>query len=102
MLASSWITAVDSALNVPRVGWIWSGRSSYDPNEAKGFRQGLRELGYTEGQNISVIYRFGEGSEDRLKEFVDEFLRLPVDVIVALGIPSVRAVQQTGTKIPVV
>ena len=55
---------------------MWSGRSTYGPNEVKGFQQGLRDLGYVEGQNIFVEYRFGEGSEDHLDDFIAEFVRL--------------------------
>ena len=81
---------------------MWSGRSANDPNEVKGFRQGLRDLGYVEGQNIFVEYRFGEGSEDRLDEFAAEFVRLRMDVIVGLGIPAVLALRDTRTTVPIV
>jgi hypothetical protein len=61
-LASRALTARAEASNPPRVGWIWSGRSSYNPNEVKGFRQGLLDLGYVESQNILVAA--GHGHED--------------------------------------
>jgi ABC-type uncharacterized transport system substrate-binding protein len=95
-------TMFAQASNPPRIGWMWSGRSTYGPNEVKGFRQGLRDLGYVDGQNIFVEYRFGEGSENRLDEFAAEFVRLQVDVIVVIGVPAVKAMQRTGTTIPVV
>jgi putative tryptophan/tyrosine transport system substrate-binding protein len=53
-------------VKLPRVGWIWGGRSAGNPTEVAGFRQGLKELGYIEGQNIVVGYRFGEGRVERL------------------------------------
>src|SRR5215831_13574973 len=64
---AAWLPAVraQQPARVPRVGWIWSGRSAGDPTEVAGFRHGLRELGYIEGQNIVVDYRFGEGDVDR-------------------------------------
>src|SRR5262245_36878016 len=79
---------------VPRVGWVWVGRSG-DSSELAGFRRGLRELGYIEGQNVVVEYRFGEGVTDRLPDLIGELLRLNVDVLVTLGTllhvrPSVR------------
>ena len=100
-LASRALTARAEASNPPRVGWIWSGRSSYNPNEVKGFRQGLLDLGYVEGQNILVEYRFGEGSDARMKDLAAELVGLRVDVLVAIG-SGVSALRDTGTKIPIV
>jgi ABC-type uncharacterized transport system substrate-binding protein len=88
---------------VPRVGWIWGGRSAGNPTEAAGFRQGLKELGYIEGQNVVVDYRFGEGTAaDRLAELAAELVRLRPDVLVALGTPALHAVENVTTTIPVV
>jgi putative ABC transport system substrate-binding protein len=63
-----WSSAQQAPAIIPRVGWIWNGRSAGDPTEVAGFRQGLKELGYIEGQNIGVDYRFGEGNVDRAAE----------------------------------
>jgi len=102
--ALAWPTHVEfaQASKPPRIGWMWSGRSTYGPNEVKGFRQGLRDLGYVEGQNIFVEYRFGVCSENRFDEFAAEFVRLQVNVIVVIGVPAVKALQRTGTTIPIV
>src|SRR3954454_16405837 len=51
-----------------RIGWLWSGRSANNPSEVKGLQQGLKDLGYVEGKNIVIDYRFGEGSEDRMND----------------------------------
>jgi putative ABC transport system substrate-binding protein len=59
-------------------------------------------LGYVEGQNIFVEYRFGEGRVDRLDEFAAEFVRLRVDVIVLISGSALVALRSTGTKIPIV
>jgi putative ABC transport system substrate-binding protein len=59
-------------------------------------------LGYIEGENIVVNYRFGEGSELHLSELAAELVRLRVDVLVAIGPPSVFALRDTGTTIPIV
>ena len=54
--------------HVPQVGWIFPGASAGHPTELAGFKEGLRELGYVEGRNIVVEYRFGEGSVERLPD----------------------------------
>ena len=54
------------AQNTPRVGWIWPGAAAANPTEVAGFKQGLRELGYVEGENIVVEYRFGENNAELL------------------------------------
>jgi putative ABC transport system substrate-binding protein len=87
---------------IPRVGWIWLGRSAGDPTEVAGFRQGLKELGYIEGQNIVVEYRFGEGRTDRIADLAAELAQLRPDVLVAVGDFPVRALKTVTTNIPVV
>src|SRR3989442_12659822 len=71
----------------------------YPPLEA--FRQGLRDLGYVEGQNLVIEYRYAEGFE-RLPELAAELVRLKVEVIVASGSPAIRAAQHTTRTIPIV
>jgi len=71
----------------------------YPPLEA--FRHGLRELGYVEGQNLVIEYRYAEGFE-RLPELAAELVRLQVEVIVASGVPAIRAAQHTTRTIPIV
>jgi putative tryptophan/tyrosine transport system substrate-binding protein len=87
---------------VPRVGWIWAGRSAGNPVEAAGFRQGLKELGYIEGQNIVVEYRFGEGRTAPIADLVAELLQFRPDVLVALGDLTVGKVKGATATIPVV
>jgi putative ABC transport system substrate-binding protein len=96
------VTGAQQPAKVWRVGWIWAGRSAGNPTEAAGFRQGLKELGYIEGQNIVVEYRFGEGRTDRVADLVAELVQLRPDVLVALGDLTVRAVKSATTTIPVV
>src|SRR6516162_232076 len=78
---------------IPRIGWIWAGRSTGNPIEAAGFRQGLKEFGYIEGQNIVVDYSFGEGRNDRIADLAAELVQLRPDVLVALGDLTVGAVK---------
>src|SRR6478672_6625636 len=76
---------------VPRIGIIDDG-PIWDH-----FRQGLRDLGYIEGQNIVFEYRFAEGMPDRLAAVATELARVPVDVIVTYGTPSTAAAKQATT-----
>jgi ABC-type uncharacterized transport system substrate-binding protein len=88
---------------VPRIGYL----SSFDPAlesvRSEGMRLGLRELGYIEGQNIAIEYRYAEGKQDRYPELAAELVRLKVDVIVvAGGVLPVRAVMSATKTIPIV
>jgi len=96
-------SAQQAPAKIPRVGWIWlGGRSAGNSTEVTGFRQGLKELGYIEGQDIVVEYRFGEGRRDRLADLVAELVQLRPDVLVAMGDVTLRAVKSATTTIPVV
>jgi putative ABC transport system substrate-binding protein len=81
---------------------MWVGRSERNLREINGFRQGMKDFGYVEGQNILVEYRFSEGSGDRMAEIIAELLQRPPDVIVALGANLVAALKNATTTIPIV
>jgi putative ABC transport system substrate-binding protein len=66
------------------------------------FRQGLRALGWVEGQNIALEYRYAEGHYERLPALVAELVHLPVDIIFANSLPVARAAKQATTTIPIV
>ena len=66
------------------------------------FIAALRELGYTEGQNIAIERKFGEGDTDRLRRLATELVERQVDAIVALSTPAARAAKQATTTIPIV
>jgi putative tryptophan/tyrosine transport system substrate-binding protein len=68
----------------------------------EAFRQGLRELGYVEGQNIVIEYRSAEGKDERLPGLAAELVRLKVDVIVAASPPATEAAKQATSTIPIV
>jgi putative ABC transport system substrate-binding protein len=68
----------------------------------EGFQQGLRELGYVEGQNVTIEYRWADGKLDRLPGLARELVRLPVDVLVTVGTSSARAAKQATGTIPIV
>ncbi len=69
---------------------------------AERFRQGLRELGYVEGQNIVIEYRYVEGETDRIADLAGELVRLKVDVIVTASLPTVLAAKKASNTIPIV
>jgi putative tryptophan/tyrosine transport system substrate-binding protein len=77
---------------VRRVGYV-SLRSGIEPRE-QAFQKGLRELGYIEGQNIIIEWRFAKGKEDLLPKFVNEAVQLKVDIIVAAGTQAIQAAKQ--------
>jgi putative ABC transport system substrate-binding protein len=84
---------------VPRIGY--QGAGSNDENE-EAFREGLRELGYVEGQNIFIEWRFAEGKPDQVPRNAAELVRLKVDVIVTGGPTDTRAAKGATSTIPIV
>ena len=85
---------------VPRIGFLSAVSSASIPrNRIEAFQQGLRELGYVEGQNIVIEYRYADGKQDRLKEIVAELLRLKVERNRHGAVPQqpVRAKEATST-----
>ena len=86
---------------VPRIGFLFSGDSG-PAREVDTFRQGLRDLGYIEGQNIAIEYRFAGGQVERLPELAAELVRLKLDVIVAPYTPPALAAKRTTSTIPIV
>ena len=89
---------------VPRVGYLTPGSSS-DPARLRrfeAFRQGLRELGYVEAQNIAIESRWAEGKYDRYPALAADLVRLKADVIVAVGGRATQDAQQATRTIPIV
>ena len=90
------------ATKVYRIGNLNPGSPLLTPHLWEVFRQGLRELGYVEGQNLVMENRYAEGSEERLRDLATELVRLQVDVIVAGGAAAIRAAQHATRTIPIV
>jgi len=104
LAASLGTAAAQPAGNVPRVGYLLAGSHS-DPQRQRlleAFRQGLRELGYVEGQNIAIESRWAEGKDDRLPALAADLVRSKVDVIVAQSGAATQAAQQATRTIPIV
>ena len=88
---------------VPRIGFLSAPSPSTIAARIEAFRLGLRELGYTEGQNIVIEYRYAEGKFDRLPDLAAELVRLKVEVIVAAGGPqAIRAAKNATNTTPIV
>ena len=87
---------------IPRVGWLSGGDSNSSRSQVEGFRQGLRELGYVEGQNILLDYRWAEGKSDRYRALIGELVHLGADVIVTWGTQATLAAKQATHTIPIV
>jgi putative ABC transport system substrate-binding protein len=88
---------------VPRIGYLSSLDPAHESARAQGIRLALRELGYVEGQNIAIEYRYSEGKTDRASELAAELVRLKVDIIVvAGGIHWIGAAKNATKTIPIV
>jgi putative ABC transport system substrate-binding protein len=101
-LAAPIISGAQQAARIPRIGVLHAGDPATCSHFAVAFTEGLRELGYLEGQNIVVERRFGEAKADRLSDIAAELVRLKVDVIVTATDPGIAAVKQQTQTIPIV
>ena len=99
-LAGPLASLAQPRLKVWRIGFLASDSSSTRVYE--GFRQGMRELGYAEGKNFTILWRFADGTYERLPGLAAELARSNVDVIVAGTTLSVQAAHQATTTIPIV
>ena len=96
------VALAQQAAKIPRIGYLAATSLSTNPARIEAFRQGLRELGYVEGKNIVIEWRFAEGKADRLAGFAAELVRLKVDVIVSGGSTATRAAKEATSTIPIV
>ena len=94
--------AAQQTAKFPRVGFLAQVSSSAISARINAFRQGLRELGYVEGQNINFEWRDATGNADRLSGLAAELVRLNVDVIVTAGPTATRAAKEATLSIPIV
>ena len=102
LLALPFSAQAQQSKKIARIGFLSATSASSQSLRVEAFRQGLRELGYVEGKNIVIEWRFAEGKADRLRELVAELVRLKVDVIVTGGPPPTRAAKQATSTIPIV
>jgi putative ABC transport system substrate-binding protein len=92
---------VDAQPKVVHVGYLAADLAA-NPTFPAAFREGLRDLGYVEGQNVVIEYRSAEGHSERLSSLAAELVRLKVDILVSEGTPPSLAAKQATTTIPVV
>jgi putative ABC transport system substrate-binding protein len=85
-----------------RIGFLGSASATGSAKSVEALRTGLRDLGYVEGRNIVIEFRWAEGKYDRLSDLLAELIRLNVDVIVTHGTPGTRAAKKATSTIPVV
>jgi len=88
------------AKKVTRIGVLSPGALPLGPLEA--FRQTLREVGYIDGQNITIEWRFAEGKNDRLPQLAEDLVRLKVDVIFVINTQATQAAKKVAGTIPIV
>src|SRR4029450_5443068 len=99
--AAAWPLAArgqQQAGKVPRIGFLGLTSPSDRPSLLGAFRQGLRELGWVEGQSIVIDYRYAEGRVDRLPDLAAELVRLKVDLIVASAGTQVATAAKNATQ----
>jgi putative ABC transport system substrate-binding protein len=87
---------------IPRVGFMGNSTAALEANLVGSFRDGLRELGYEEGRNIVIEYRWADGKYERFPTLVAELIAAKVDVIVTAGTPAALAVKKATTTVPLV
>ena len=103
LLTVAVVTEAQQPTKVPRIGYLSNTDAATDSARAEGIRLALRELGYIDGQNIAIDYRYAEGKVDRAPEHAAELVRLKVDIIVvASGDPWIRAAKNATKTIPIV
>jgi putative ABC transport system substrate-binding protein len=101
LLVASLAAGAPPAGNVSRIGLLFLSSSSGVSSHIEGFRQGLRDLGWVEGQQIALEYRSAEHL-DRLPELAADLVRLKADLIVTWGTPAAQAAKQATSTIPIV
>jgi putative ABC transport system substrate-binding protein len=102
LLATPFAATSQPSSKVYRLGFLGAASAAQYARQLEGMRQGLREHGYIEEQNVTFEYRWAEGRYERLPELAAELVRLNVDVIITHGTPGARAAKQATTTIPIV
>src|SRR5262249_49167225 len=102
--AAAWplVVHAQQPAKLPTIGFLGPSTRSGAGKGTAAFVQRLRELGWIDGRNVAIEYRWGEGRNERFAEIAAEFVRLKVDVIVTAGTPQVLAAKQATSVIPIV
>ncbi|OFZ84974.1 MAG: hypothetical protein A2W21_12910, partial [Betaproteobacteria bacterium RBG_16_66_20] len=102
LVAAPLAARAQQAARVPRIGFLGNSTAALEANLVGPFREGLRDLGYVEGRNVLIEYRWAEGRYERFPALIAELAALKVDVIVTAGTPAVLAVKKTAASVPLV
>ena len=102
LLTTPALAEAQQTTKIPRIGSLSVSALSLAVDRIKALRQGLRELGYVEGKNIVIEWRYAEGKLDRQSELGAELVRLKVDVIITAGPLTTRSVKEATATIPIV
>jgi putative ABC transport system substrate-binding protein len=102
LLATISLAEAEQRGNVPRIGFLAAPSPSFFSTRMNAFREGLYDLGYVEGKNIAIEYRYAEGKLDRLSALAAELVHLKVDVIVTSSAPGAFAAKNATGTLPVV
>ena len=102
LFASVHLAEAQQSKKFPRIGLLTTGFPASIAHLLEGFKRGLRELGYEEGQNVLLELRYGEARAEQLSVLAADLVRLKVDVIVAIPNPAIEAVRQATQTIPIV
>jgi ABC-type uncharacterized transport system substrate-binding protein len=102
LLASPLVATAQPAGKTYRIGFLGNSTAALEANLVGPFREGLRDLGYVEGRNVQIEYRWADGKYERFPELVAELVALKVDVIVTAGTPAALAVMRATVTIPLV
>jgi len=102
LVALSFAVEAQQPTKIPRIGYLSPGDANGSSASVEPFQQGMRELGYIEGKNILVEYRYAEGKLDRIPSLVAELVQLKPEVIVVISLLSIRAAKQATKTIPII
>jgi putative tryptophan/tyrosine transport system substrate-binding protein len=103
ILATIQLAEAQSAEKIPRIGYLsGSGDANNPGSNLEGFRQGLRDLGYVEGKNVQVEYRYAKGNVEIVPRLVAELVQLKVDALVLSQLSAIRAAKQATKTIPII
>lgn len=102
ILLGSLAAQAQQTRNVSRIGFLGNSTAALEASLVGAFREGLRDLGYVEGQNVQIEYRWAEGKYDRFPALIGELLAQKVAVLVTAGTPATLAVKKATTSVPLV
>ncbi len=102
ILLGSLAAQAQQTRNVSRIGFLGNSTAALEASLIGAFREGLRDLGYVEGQNVQIEYRWAEGKYDRFPALIGELLAQKVAVLVTAGTPATLAVKKATTSVPLV